>query len=185
MANEDGPNGLTPIGHASGGTPGRLNEYGIAAAYGTDIFKGDLVHQVTGGTIELAAVTTVGLAGVFMGVMYKNSAGEQVFSKYWDSPSSATDIKALISDDPNTEYRVQTGGSLALTDMGANADSLATHAGNTTTGRSGVEVSGTSGTGTAQLRLVRLFDAPDNAFGTNAEVVVRINEHRATNRTGI
>ena len=185
MTNIDGPNGFTPIGHAGGGTPGRLNEYGIAAAYGTNIYFGDLVNLVTGGTIEVSVATTEGNIGVFQGVSYKNSAGEQVFSKYWDSPSGATEIKALVADDPNEEFVCQTGGSLALTDMGANADILTTHAGNTTTGRSGQEVSGTSGTGTAQLRLVRLFDAPDNAFGTNAQVVVRINEHRSTNRTGI
>ena len=185
MTNVDGPNGFTPIGHAGGGTPGRTNEYGIASGYGTSIFYGDLVNLVTGGTIELSVATTEGNVGVFQGVSYKNAAGEQIFSKYWPASTVATDIKATVADDPDEEFLCQTGGSLALTDMGANADILTTHAGNATTGRSGQEVSGTSGTGTAQMRLVRLFDAPDNAFGTNAQVVVRINEHRSTNRTGI
>lgn len=185
MANVDGPNGFTPIGHAGGGTPGRLNEYGIASGYNTSIFFGDLVNLVTGGTIEVSVATTAGNIGVFQGVSYVDSAGEQKFSKYWPASTTATKIKALVADDPDTEFVCQTGGSLALTDMGANADILTTHAGSTTTGRSGQEVSGTSGTGTAQLRLVRLFDSPDNAFGTNAKVVVRINEHRSTNRTGI
>jgi len=185
MANTDGPNGFTPIGHAGGGTPGRLNEYAILSGYTSNLFTGDLVNQVTDGTIEVSAATTVGNTGVFMGVSYVNSAGEQIFSKYWPASTTATNIKALVADDPNEEFLCQTGGSLALTDMGANADILTTHSGSTVTGRSGQEVSGTSGTGTAQLRLVRLFDAPDNAFGTNCQVVVRINEHRSTNRTGI
>lgn len=185
MANVDGPRGFTPIGHATGGTPGRLQEYGIASGYGTSIFFGDLVNLVTGGTIELSVATTEGNVGVFLGVSFVNAQGEQKFEKMWTASTTATEIKAIVSDDPQTEYLCQTGGSLALTDMGANADILTTHAGDSTTGRSGQEVSGTSGTGTAQLRLVRLHRTPDNAFGTNADVVVRINEHRSTNRTGI
>ena len=89
MANVDGPHGFRALGHA-GGTPGRLNSYAIAAAYSTDIFYGDLVNLVTAGTIELSVAATAFNIGVFQGVQYVNSAGDQIFSKYWDSPSSAT-----------------------------------------------------------------------------------------------
>ena len=185
MPNTDGPNGFSAVGQRGGGTPGRLSEYEIASGYATSIFSGDLVQLVTDGTIELAVAATAGIIGVFQGVQFVNAAGEQKFEKMWTASTTATFIKASVSDDPNELYRCQSGGSLALTDMGANADILTTHAGNATTGRSGQEVSSSTGTGTAQLRLIRIFDVPDNAFGTNVEVIVQINEHRATNRTGI
>ena len=185
MANTDGPNGFRAVGHSGGGTPGRLNEYGIATGYGTNIFYGDLVHLVTGGTIELAGTSQAGLIGVFAGVQYVNAAGEAIFSKYWPASTTATSIQALVYDDPNELFLAQTGGTLALTDMGANADSLAAHAGDTTTGRSGAEIAGSSGTGTAQLRLVRIYDEPGNSFAEHVSLIVRINEHRSLNATGI
>lgn len=184
MANADGPHGFRPVGHA-GGTPGRLNSYSIATGYGTNIFFGDLVHLVTAGVIEVAVAAQEGVIGVFHGVQFVDAAGEQQFEKMWTASTTATSIIALVSDDPLEEYVVQCDGSLALADMGANADVIATHAGIVRTGRSRQEVNPSTGTGTATLRLIRIFDAPDNAFGTNVEVIVRINEHRSTNRTGI
>jgi|SaaInl4_135m_RNA_FD_contig_21_3400974_length_1518_multi_5_in_0_out_0_2 hypothetical protein len=186
MANVDGPHGFRPLGHNGGGTPGRLNEYGIATGYATNIFFGDMVKLLTGGVIDLCVADEVGAIGVFQGVSYVDAAGEQQFSKYWPASTTATSIKALVADDPNELFVVQCDGTVALTDMGANANLIATHAGSTVTGRSKQEVSATTLTGTAQLRMVRLYDAPDNSFATaNPEIVVRINEHRSTNRTGI
>ena len=185
MPNVDGPHGFRPIGHA-GGTPGRLNSYGIATGYGTNIFFGDLVHLVTDGTIEVAVATQEGVIGVFQGVQFVDAAGEPKFEKMWTASTTATNIVALISDDPLAEYVIQCAGTIALADMGGNADIITTHAGIVRTGRSRQEVSASTGTGTAQLRLLRIFDAPDNSFATaNVEVIVRINEHRSTNRTGI
>ena len=56
MANQDAAFGMRPIGRI-GGTPftGGTSRYRIAANYGTAIFQGDMVAQVTGGTIEVHA----------------------------------------------------------------------------------------------------------------------------------
>ena len=56
------------------------------------------------------------------------------------------------------------------------ADIVAT-AGDTNTGQSKHEVSGTTGTGTANLRILGLYEEPKNAYGTNGVLEVVIHEH--------
>ena len=72
MANQDAAFGLRPVGRI-GGTPftGGQNRYRIAANYGTSIFQGDMVMQVTGGGVEIHADGgTVPIVGVFNGCTY-------------------------------------------------------------------------------------------------------------------
>ena len=56
MANKDAAFGMRPVGRV-GGTPytGGTSRYRIANNYGTAIFQGDMVAQVTGGGIEVHA----------------------------------------------------------------------------------------------------------------------------------
>ena len=56
MANKDASFGLKPV-KMMGGSPysGGQSRYRIAANYGTSIFQGDLVMQVTGGGVEIHA----------------------------------------------------------------------------------------------------------------------------------
>ena len=56
MANQDAAFGMRPVKRI-GGTPytGGQSRYRIAANYGTAIFQGDMVAQVTGGGIEVHA----------------------------------------------------------------------------------------------------------------------------------
>ena len=72
MANKDASFGLKPV-RMMGGSPysGGQSRYRIAANYGTSIFQGDIVKQVTGGGVERAAASsTVPVVGVFNGCMY-------------------------------------------------------------------------------------------------------------------
>jgi hypothetical protein len=72
MANQDAAFGLRPVKRI-GGTPytGGQSRYRIAANYGTAIFQGDLVMQVTGGGVEIHADGgTVPIVGVFNGRVY-------------------------------------------------------------------------------------------------------------------
>ena len=68
----DGPYGLVPVKLISG-VPyvGTTRQYSIASNYGTDIFYGDAVKLVTGGTVERdtfdSAMTPI---GVFMGCTF-------------------------------------------------------------------------------------------------------------------
>ena len=72
MANKDAAFGMKPV-RMIGGAPytGGQSRYRIAANYGTSIFQGDMVAQVTGGTVEVHADGgTVPVVGVFNGCQY-------------------------------------------------------------------------------------------------------------------
>lgn len=174
MANADNPRGAWPLRHLSGGTI-RPSEYPIDASYSTNIFTGDFVKLVAGGGIEAAAAGNR-LLGVFAGVQYTASDGEVVFKRYWDSPASATDIKAYVYDDPNIVFGIQSAGSTAAADVGTLGDHVA-GSGDTSTGQSGHEINGTTSTGAAGLRVLGKIDTPDNDWGTNVNLEVQIYEH--------
>ena len=182
MANLDAPNGFWPSRHLTGGTI-RANEYEIADAYASNIFSGDIVKLATTGYIQVAAAGDTNLIGVFQGVQWTASDGEVKFSRYWPASTSVktgTKVKAFVYDDPNIVFAVQPLSSTAYTkDMeGANCDIKAEHSGSTSTGQSGMEADISSvGTSTANLRIIRLIDRPDNALGTHAKIEVKILEH--------
>jgi hypothetical protein len=92
-----------------------------------------------------------------------------------------------VVDDPTVIYEVQedsTGGSIAITAVGNNAD-VAVSAGNTTTGMSGMELDSSDvKTATAQLRILRVVNRPDNELGNNCKWEVVINEHIYNTTTG-
>jgi len=80
-----GPYGFVPVKMISG-TPyaGVTRMYSIASGYNTNIFKGDAVTLVTGGTVERdtadAAMTPI---GIFMGCTYADpTTGQQLYSNY-------------------------------------------------------------------------------------------------------
>jgi hypothetical protein len=81
-------------------------------------------------------------------------------------------------------FKAQSAGSPAQTNIGNCADIVA-GTGSTLTGQSGFEISGTMAAGTAQCKIIALYDAPENAFGTNAVMEVLINEHLLKATAGI
>ena len=176
----DRPNGFIPFGHLTGGVP-RLSQvkYTFATGYATSIFRGDMVQLVTAGTIARAAAGGTGLLGAFWGVRYVDAQGNQVFSNMWTASTAATDIEALIYDDPFIIYRAQAdsgGTNLTQAAVGTNTDILAT-AGNTRTGMSAEEVDQSEiGTAAAQVRILGRVDEPDNDWGDHTDLLVMINE---------
>ena len=177
MANLDAPSGARPFRHLSGGMI-RASEYKIASGTSSDIFTGDFVKLLSTGYIDVASAGNR-ILGVFAGVKYTASDGEVIYKKYFPTGTTtlaSADVTAYVYDDPNITYRIQSAGSADFTDIGNLADHVA-GSGSTTTGQSGHEVSGTTGTGTAGLRILRLIDDPDNSAGTNGELEVVIYEH--------
>jgi hypothetical protein len=177
MANLDAPSGARPFRHLSGGMI-RASEYKIASGTSSDIFTGDFVKLLSTGYIDVASAGNR-ILGVFAGVKYTASDGEVVYKKYFPTGTTtlgSADVTAYVYDDPNITYRIQSAGSADFTDIGNLADHVA-GSGSTTTGQSGHEISGTTGTGTAGLRILRLIDDPDNSAGTNGELEVAIYEH--------
>lgn len=178
MANKDRPYGIWPLRHLSGGDCNRQNEYPIASGYAANICTNDPVVLAASGTVELAAAGDVNLLGRFNGCSYVNAQGEQIFSKHWPTGTVATEIKANVQDDPDIVYGIQstTGGNPQQTNVGNRADIVAT-AGDVTLGVSRMELSGTMGTGTAQMTILGLVADPSNAFGEHADLEVIFNEH--------
>ena len=184
MANVDAAFGFVPIRHMSGNAP-RTNKYTIASELAENIFKGDLVIVIAAGTLTPHTATETNNIGVFDGCSYTASDGSYVYSEYWPSGTTATDIIAYVYDDPYTVFKVQSAGTTAQTNIGNCADVVA-GAGSTITGQSGFEISGTMAAGIATCKILALHETPDNAFGANAIMEVLIDEHiLGTNVAGI
>ena len=182
MANQDAAFGLRPIGRV-GGTPytGGQSRYRIAANYGTAIFQGDMVMQVTGGTVEIHADGgTVPIVGVFNGCQYTDpTTGEQKFSNFYPASTNASDLIAFIIDDPMVVFEIQADAAFPIADLFGNFDVVYTSAGSTTTGISGSELKVTDG-GTAttlSLKAIDISEDPENSdvasANTNVKVVIQ------------
>jgi hypothetical protein len=186
MANKDASFGLKPV-RMMGGSPysGGQSRYRIAANYGTSIFQGDLVMQVTGGGVEIHADGgTVPIVGVFNGCMYTDpTTSEQVFSNYYPASTNASDIIAFIHDDPNTVFEIQADDTFPVADLFGNFDIVYTNSGSTYTGISGAELDVTTGATATSLPLkaIDISQDPDNSdvASANTNVLVVIQNHIA------
>lgn len=189
MSGTNQPFGFRPAFHPSGQI--RSMPYAIASGYAANIFKGDPVKLVTGGTIELmtsdgtrtGTTDTVNGIGVFAGVEYLDSDGKPVVSAYWPSGVAATNVRAYVWDDPEIEFDVQADGSIAATAIGDQADwtGFAAPGGSTRTGLSSATLSSTlAGAGVqAQFRVMDITRELDNAAGDAFTVVrVKFAEHQ-------
>ena len=177
MANKDAAFGAKPLRHLTGGTI-RANEWKIIKEYAANIFTGDFVTLVAAGYINVAAAGER-ILGVFAGCKYTASNGEVVFKRYWPTGTATLndgDVTAYVYDDPNIVFAIQSSGSTVFADLG-NLGDIVAGAGSTTTGQSGFEINGTTGTGTAQLRVLGLYNEPKNAYGTNVVLETVIWEH--------
>ena len=137
MANKDAAFGMKPVRMIGGGAyTGGQSRYRIAANYGTSIFQGDMVAQVTGGGIEVHADGgTVPIVGVFNGVQYTDpTTKEQVYSNYYPASTNASDLIAFVIDDPNVVYEVQADAAFPVADLFGNFDIVYTSSGSTVTG---------------------------------------------------
>ena len=182
MANKDAAFGMKPV-RMIGGAPytGGQSRYRIAANYGTSIFQGDMVAQVTGGTVEVHADGgTVPVVGVFNGCQYTDpTSGEQVYSNYYPASANASDIIAFIIDDPDVVYEVQADDTFPVTDLFGNFDIVYTSAGSTSTGISGAELDVTTGATatTLPIKAIDISEDPNNsdtgAANTNVLVVIQ------------
>ena len=184
MANRDTAFGLKPV-KMIGGSPysGGVSRYRIAANYGTAIFQGDMVMQVTGGTVEIHADGgTVPIVGVFNGCQYTDpTTGEQVYSNYYPASTNTSDIIAFIIDDPNVVFEVQADAAFPVADLFGNFDIVYTSAGSTKTGISGAELKvADGGTGTTlSVKAIDISEDPDNddVASANTNVYVVIQNH--------
>ena len=129
MANKDAAFGLKPS-RMMGGAPysGGQSRYRIASGLSGAIFQGDLIQQLTGGTVSrLAAGDTTPVIGVFNGCQYTDpTSGEQVFSNYYPGGISAADIIAFVIDDSSVVFEVQANAAFPIADLFGNFDVVET-----------------------------------------------------------
>jgi hypothetical protein len=182
MANQDAAFGMRPLKMIGGQAfHGGQSRYRIAANYGTSIFQGDMVAQVTGGGIEVHADGgTVPIVGVFNGCSFTDpTTGEQKFQNFYPASTNASDIIAFVIDDPMVIFEVQADDTFPVADLFGNFDIVYTSSGSTVTGISGAELNVTDGgTGTTlPLKAIDISEDPENSdvasANTNVKVVIQ------------
>ena len=153
MANKDQPMGFRPHGE--------VKEIAVMEA-GSACYPGDMVRLAADGQVDPA------------------SAGATLLGLCLDYASGAG-VKVRVSISPDQLYVGQADETQldAQTDIGQLCDIVAT-GGNSTYKVSRQEVdSSTVGDGAGgQLVIMGLLNKVDNAFGAQAEVIVKINEHQ-------
>ena len=100
--------GMKPVKMAgqSANTAG-LGEYPVAAN-ATAIINQDLVAMATSGTAAVAAAGTEQLLGSLNGVFFTNvSDSKPTFKSHLAASNTASDIVALINDDPHQMYEIR------------------------------------------------------------------------------
>ena len=193
MANQLEKFGLRPHRKLDG-TPlvGAQNRYTIKANYGTAIFQGDLVIPTSNGNIERhTGHTSDAVVGVFNGVFYNDPTTQKpTFSNYYPgsiNPSEGN-ITAFVVDDPDAVFLVDADEAFTRADLFKNY-SVTTAGGVTQTGISSVQldVSQSGTTATFAVQAIDISQDPDNSdTGTsNANILVRINNHFFRSGTGL
>ena len=193
------PYGLKPVNLIGGQVfAGSTRLMQIASGYATNIFYGDLVQRVAGGTIEKdVGTTTATPCGIFLGVQFTNGSTGQVQQQQFYPASQAiksgTQIFAVVADDPDTLFQVAvvsgttTISGVGITAIGNNA-TLVQNAGSTTSGNSAVAIlDSTATTNTLPIRIIDVVRDTATAADNFPEVIVKINAtmHQYNNATGV
>ena len=181
MANNDKAFGLRPLGNLAGTGAQKQYGYEIADNQAGAIFQGDLVVLKDGYILQFDPATHTAAVGVFNGCFYNDPTTQKpTWKNYYPGSINITQgkIVADVLDDPSQMFIIQNDGTSATTDYGKNAD-VVVGTGNTTTGLSAIELdtSTIATTAALNLKIIGLWDVPNNAVGANAVVVVKINEH--------
>ena len=184
------PYGLKPINLIGGQVfAGSTRNVAIQYNFGTSIFYGDVVG-ISRGFITRSIVTTGasaitgsagnGTIGVFLGCSYTNPLTKQkAFSQYWPANTLAGDAVAIVTDDPDTLFKVAAVtaasgtvvGSVARGMIGLNVTGSNLPAGSTATGNSSngiVPSVAVENTASLPFRIVDVV--PDTAIVSNASL---------------
>ena len=181
MANVDKAFGLRPLGNLSASGSQKQYGYQIADNQSGAIFQGDLVTLKDGYILQFNPATHTAAVGVFNGCNYIDpTTGKPTWKNFYPGSINITQgtINADVIDDPNQLFIIQNDETSQISNYGKNAD-VTVGTGNTTTGMSAMELdtSTIATTAALNLKIVGLWNVPNNAVGEFAVVVVKINEH--------
>lgn len=187
MATTKRPFGLQPV-RIRGGAPntGALTTYRVGASAGpSDIGDGDPVKMIPGGQIQACTAAADYAIGVAKGFKWVDPVTKRPqWSNYLPAGTSSADsnIYAYVVDDSQATFIIQADASVTLGDMGLNFELSAIASVNTSYGKSqAVLKASTRTTATKLVRLVGLYDTPDNSWNDAYPIVeVRWVQHRDT-----
>ena len=193
MSNQLEKFGLRPYRKLDG-TPlvGAQNRYTIKPGYGTAIYQGDMVVPVSTGNIERhTAGNAAAVVGVFNGVFYNDPTTQKpTYKNYYPGGITPTqgDVTAFVVDDPDAVFLSDADAAFTRADLFKNY-SVTNTTGVTQTGISKVQLD-VSASGIASTFAVQAIDIsqdPDNSDTSvsNANILVRINNHFYRSGTGI
>lgn len=166
------PNGFVPV-HRRDGMPysGAMREYPIATGYNSQLRQGDLVRVTTAGALDLVTdtdtipTTTGGFIGVFMGCAFTDAALGRTYRTYWTAGTAATNIVAMVADDPKLVFRAVYVSSGVTVSAQTRAATIGKNVGviqNTTkTKTSDIAIAGAATTATLPFRVIDVD--PDSA----------------------
>lgn len=193
----DAPYGLLPVNLIGGQVfAGATRQIPIDSGSATAIFFGDVVKLNSDGTLSKDTGTDAATpVGVFMGCSYTDATFGKTFRQYYPGGVVASDINAVVSDDPDALYKVAvtssgaTVGYVNRTAVGNNAV-LTQNAGNTATGNSKVAIDDTTATtSTWPVRIIDVVPETHTAGnpGSYTEVIVKWNAgmHQYNNPAGV
>ena len=169
------PFGMLPIKKV-GGKPynGSFSHYNIKNSTTGNLFLGDPV-RLSSGFVVLVTVAGGALdnaLGVFMGCMYVDpNSSQPTWKPAYIAPVSSKGVMegrpnpiAIVSDDPDTIYKVQANASVTTQDVGLNF-LVTVSAGNTTFGTSRAHLEAGSRVSSAGfVKMVGIYDIPGNTF---------------------
>ena len=167
-----------------------LGEYPVAAS-SSAIYNQDLVAMATSGYAAVAAAGTEQLLGSLNGVFYTDaSTSKPTFQAYLLGSNTASDIVALVNDDPHQMYEIRSNktSASAQADVGNTAD-IAYSAGASPNyiSRSTLNDSTKSDSASKQVKIVGVSRDPENNEIGSANVVWRvvISEHFFKQHVGV
>jgi len=192
MANQDAAFGLKAIGKVGQNKDNQgLSEYNIAASSAA-IYQNDAVQMQTTGYIRVGAAD-VPLLGTLNGIFYTDaSTSKPTWANHLAAGNTATDIVGFVADDPYERFEVQADSTLAIADIGMNAD-ISFKAGTSPNfiSKSEVLTSAVVST-TAQFKILGVAKDIENSekanattYAANVNVVGTINEHFLKQVAGI
>lgn len=195
MDNLDIPAGFKPVKHLNGSPwNGKVSTYYVPATDSTALFKGDAVKSAgsADATGKFPTVTQAAAGDAIRGVVVGFGEDPHIMIKadnpYLTHRPASTAMYVLVVDDPSVIFEIQEDSdvaALAADDVGLSADVIV-GTGNTTTGKSAMEIDSDSKTAlAAALKILRVVDREDNALGNQCKWEVLIAEHEMKLATGV
>ena len=170
MANVNNPHGFRPLMRSLTGGPGAssLPAHKIVGVTAHALFVGDAVALNGSGTKAGASIKAAAASDSIYGV-----------NLIYGAASKATDHIIIPGIFQLFEVQIDT---IAVTQLNQNAALVATD-GDATTGLSKHSLNGINTTNTLELKLLSLYNSPDNAVGAYCRVVVTINQSSMQDQT--